>query len=128
MDSFKTHSTPRKNLIVVLLTGVIMCAAAFWGLTITVAAWLFFEGIVLVCTIFCLLITARTYLILEFNGSDLILTNNGTKQQYLFQDLTLADFKIKQSAAQKKQNACDLRIADTPFQINDLQNYDAFCA
>lgn len=128
MDQFKTHSTSRKNIITIVLTAVVMFAAAFWGLTITVAAWLFFEGIILVVTVFCLLLTAKTYWILEFNADTLTLTNNGNRQQYLFRDLTLTDFQIKQSAAQKKQNTCDLRIADAPFQISDLQNYDAFCA
>jgi hypothetical protein len=128
MDQFTTRSSGKRSMITVGLTGLVCCAAAFWGLTVTVAMWLFLEGMILLSIAFCLFLTARSYFILEFTNDRLILTNNGNRQQYLFQDLTLADFHIRQSEAQKKHNTCDLQIEDSIFRITDLENHNELLA
>ena len=126
MDTFQTHSTARKSVITILFTFFLMFVLAFLGLKVAVATWLFLEGILLVSSLFCLLLGAKTHWEIEFQGRNLTLTNTGNHQRYYFDALTLSDFQVTQSRRQAKRNSCDLKIKNTSFGISDVQKYDAF--
>ena len=101
MDSFKTRSTARKSVLTVIYTFIPLFALAFLGLKITVAAWLFFEIILLAVFGFCLLLTSKTHWEIQFEDGKVLIYNTGNRQSYIFEQLKQSDFHIKQSEKQK---------------------------
>ena len=71
-----------------------MFGLAFFGLTIALATWIFFEAILLVVFLIVLLLVKKTYWKMFFRGNVLLLVNNGNAQGYTFEDLKAEDFKI----------------------------------
>ena len=122
MDSFKTRSTARKSVLTVIYTFIPLFALAFLGLKITVAAWLFFEIILLAVFGFCLLLTSKTHREIQFENDKVLIYNTGNRQSYIFEQLKQSDFHIKQSEKQKSNNACDMRIEDSVFAFYDVQS------
>ena len=122
MEIFHTRSSARKNIITVIITFFFMFALAFLGLKIAVVTWLFFEGILLITFLVCLLLTGRTHWEIDFKENHLLLSNTGNGKQFHFENLTRADLIITQNAKQQTRNTCDLKICDTPFAIYDVQN------
>ncbi len=120
MNNFYTESSSKRSVITVVCTSAVMFALAFLGLAVTLAAWIFFEAIVLVVFVICLMLTKKTYWKIEFTGNTLTIFNNGNGQSYVFTDLNTEDFKITQSEAQKAKNTCDMRISDAPFAFYDV--------
>ena len=47
MHEFSTRSSPKKNVITIICVFALMFALAFFGLTIALATWIFFEAILL---------------------------------------------------------------------------------
>ena len=121
MNSFKTRSSARKNILTMIFTYVPMFALAFLGLKIAVVTWLFFEGILGLTFCLCLFLVARTHWEIEFKGSSILLYNTGNRQSYCLENLTQSDLILKQSNGQKRKNRCDLKIANTPFGIYDVE-------
>ena len=122
MNSFKTRSSARKSVLTIVYTFILLFLLAFLGLTITVAAWIFFEGILLFVFAFCLFLVARTHWEIEFQGNTLYLYNTGNRQQYRIESLTQSALLIKQTQKQKSNNTADLLIADTTLRLYDVQN------
>ena len=122
MDSFKTHSTATRNVKTVAITMLVMVAAAFAGLLVSTALWIFLEVVLLICGTMCMLLTARTYWQIELHGLDVILLNMGNHQSYCVDELSYDDFHIRQTPAQAAKDCCDLKIADYSFVMNDVQN------
>ena len=122
MDSFKTRSTARKSVLTVIYTFIPLFALAFLGLKITVAAWLFFEIIVLAVFGFCLLLTSKTHWEIQFENDKVLIYNTGNRQSYIFEQLKQSDFHIKQSEKQKSNNACDMKIENSIFAFYDVQS------
>jgi len=122
MDSFKTRSTARKSVLTVIYTFIPLFALAFLGLKITVAAWLFFEIILLAVFGFCLLLTSKTHWEIQFEDGKVLIYNTGNRQSYIFEQLKQSDFHIKQSEKQKSNNACDMKIEDSIFAFYDVQS------
>ena len=120
MNNFYTESSSKRSVITVVCTFAVMFALAFFGLAITLAAWIFFEAIVLVVFVICLMLTKKTYWKIEFTGNTLTIFNNGNGQSYVFTDLKADDFKITESSAQKEKNLCDMRISNAPFAFYDI--------
>ena len=112
MTSFKTQSSSRKTVQTILFTFIPMFALAFLGLRIAVVTWLFFEIILLLTFGFCMLVAARSYFEMAFQGDRIVMYNRGNRQSYEFTDLTQKDFL----------NTCDLQIKDCMFRFNDVQN------
>lgn len=126
MDTFKTRSTSRKLVLTVLFTFLVMFALAFLWLKISVAAWLFFEAMVLITMVFCLYITSKNHWEIEFHGTDLVLLNTGNRQGYLMEDLCLSDFVISQSKWQKEHGSFDLRFKNASARLYDVQKHKEF--
>lgn len=124
MNEFSTRSSSAKNVITIICVFAVMFALAFFGLTIALATWIFFEAILLVVFLIVLLLVKKMYWKIFFRGNVLLLVNNGNAQGYTFEDLKAEDFKITQSEAQKAKNACDMRISDAPFVMYDVANCD----
>ena len=124
MNSFRTRSTARKNILTVVFTCIAMMLLAFLGLKISPVTWLFFEGIVLLTMGFCLIITARTHWEIEFQENNILLLNTGNRQSFCLRNLRRSDLTIKQTRQQKARNSCDLKIADAPFGIYDVMQCD----
>lgn len=122
MAAFRTQSSSQKTVHTILLTFLPMFALAFLGLRVAVATWLFFEIILLVTFGFCMLMGARSYFEMVFQGNRIVVYNRGNRQSYEFEDLKQSDFLIKQSSKQKTLNTCDLQIKDCMFRFNDVQN------
>lgn len=122
MNTFQTHSTSQKLTLTALFTFLLLFALAFLGLKITVAAWLFFEIILLLTMVFCVILVKRNYWELEFADCVLFLYHHGNGQRFRFDDLLSRDFQITQTGKQKEKNTCDLRIQGTPFRMYDVQN------
>ena len=121
MNSFHTRSSARKSILTIICTFIPLFLLALLGLRIGLAAWLFFEGILLVTFVFCLFLVARTHWEIRFQGRDLSLYNTGNHQSYHIDSLTRSDLIIKQTEKQKQKDTCDLKIMDTHFGIYDVQ-------
>ncbi|MBQ7290134.1 MAG: hypothetical protein IJW76_00215 [Clostridia bacterium] len=124
MHEFSTRSSPKKNVITIICVFALMFALAFFGLTIALATWIFFEAILLAVFFIVLLLVKKTYWKIFFRGNVLFLVNNGNGQGYTFEALKAEDFKITQSEAQKAKNTCDMRVSDAPFAMYDIENCD----
>ena len=122
MNSFKTRSSARKSVLTIVYTFIPLFLLAFLGLTITVAAWIFFEVILLFAFAFCLFLVSKTHWEIEFQGNTVYLYNTGNRQQYCIENLTQSALLIKQTQKQKAHNTADLFIADTPLRMYDVQN------
>lgn len=120
MNEFSTVSSSKRSVITVACTFAVLFALAFLGLAVTLAAWIFFEAILLVVFLICFLLTKKTYWKIEFTGNTLTVFNNGNGQSYVFTDLKAEDFKITESNKQKEKNLCDMRISDVPFAFYDI--------
>jgi len=120
MNNFSTVSSSKRSVTTIVCTFAVLFALAFFGLALTLAAWIFFEAILLVVFLVCFLLTKKTYWKIEFTGNTLTVFNNGNGQSYVFTDLKADDFKIAQSEAQKSKNTCDMRISDAPFAFYDV--------
>lgn len=123
MHTFKTRSTSEKSVRTIIYTCIPMLALAFLGLKISIIAWLFFEGILLFTFAFCLLLSTTTHWEIEFRNNCVHLYNTGNRKSFVLDQLTQSDFIIKQNEKQKTKNTCDMRIADTPFVLSDVQSY-----
>ncbi|MBQ4141713.1 MAG: hypothetical protein IJD70_10280 [Clostridia bacterium] len=127
MNSFKTVTSPKNNIITFSVTCAIMFALAFLALSITVAFWLFLE--IVIAAIFTILFfrVKRAYWIIEFQDKLLILNDNGNGKTYQVDQLTVADFEFKQTEKQKALNSGDVRMVNYPlFMMYDVQNYSEF--
>ena len=124
MNSFKTQSTARKSILAIICTFIPMFLLAFGGLKIAVITWLYFESVLLLVFLFCLFLVSKTHWEMEFQGNSVSLVNTGNHQSYYIQDLTQSDLIIKQTKKQKRNNCCDLKIANTPFGIYDVKRHD----
>ena len=127
MNSFKTVTSPKNNIITFSVTCAIMFALAFLALSITVAFWLFLE--IVIAAIFTILFfrVKRAYWIIEFQDKLLILNDNGNGKTYQVDQLTVADFEFKQTEKQKALNSGDVRMVNYPlFMMYDVQNYREF--
>ena len=122
MNSFKTRSSARKSVLTIVYTFIPLFLLAFLGLTITVAAWIFFEVILLFAFAFCLFLVSKTHWEIEFQGNTVYLYNTGNRQQYCIENLTQSALLIKQTQKQKSNNAADLLIGDTTLRMYDVQN------
>lgn len=122
MNSFKTRSSARKSVLTIVYTFIPLFLLAFLGLTITVAAWIFFEVILLFAFAFCLFLVSKTHWEIEFQGNTVYLYNTGNRQQYCIENLTQSALLIKQTQKQKSNNAADLLIGDTTLRLYDVQN------
>jgi hypothetical protein len=122
MQTFQTRSTAAKSLRAMIFTFIPMFALAFLGLKVAVATWLFLEGVLLLCFLFCLAISAKTYWLIRFEDNKVLVYNNGNKQSYVFENLKQSDFHIQQSEKQKAKNACDMRLEDAVFRFYDVQS------
>lgn len=122
MNSFKTRSSARKSVLTIVYTFIPLFLLAFLGLTITVAAWIFFEVILLFAFAFCLFWVSKTHWEIEFQGNTVYLYNTGNRQQYCIENLTQSSLLIKQTQKQKSNNAADLLIGDTTLRLYDVQN------
>lgn len=123
MNTFKTRSSARKNVMTVIITFLCLFALAFLGLKIAVVTWLFFETVLLLTFAFCMFLVARSHWEMEFRGCDLMLYSTGNRQSYYVEDLTRADLMIKQTEKQKAKNTCDLQIRNAPFVICDVKDH-----
>ena len=122
MQTFQTRSTAAKSVRTMIFTFLPMFALAFLGLKVAVATWLFLEIVLLVCFLFCLMLSAKTYWKIRFEDDKVLVYNNGNKQSYVFQDLKQADFHIRQTEKQKAKNTCDMQLEDAPFRFYDVQS------
>ncbi len=122
MNTFTTRSSVRKSVLTTVYTFILLFLLAFLGLTITVAAWIFFEGILLFVFAFCLFLVSRTHWEIEFRGNTVYLYNTGNRQQYRIENLTQSALLIKQTPKQTANNTADLFITDTPLRMYDVQN------
>ena len=104
MNSFKTRSSARKSVLTIVYTFIPLFLLAFLGLTITVAAWIFFEVILLFAFAFCLFLVSKTHWEIEFQGNTVYLYNTGNRQQYCIENLTQSALLIKQTQKQKAHN------------------------
>ena len=121
MHTFQTRSTAAKSVRTMIYTFIPMFALAFLGLKVAVATWLFLEGMLLLCFLFCLAFSAKTHLEIRFEDDKVLVYNTGNKQSYVFEDLKQSDFHIQQSEKQKAKNACDMRLEDSVFRFYDVQ-------
>ena len=124
MNSFKTQSTARKSVLAVIYTFIPMFLLAFWGLKIGTITWLYFESVFLLVFLFCLFLVSKTHWKIEFKDNHVSLVNTGNHQSYYIENLTQSDLIIKQTQKQKKKKRCDLKIANTPFGIYDVKQYN----
>lgn len=124
MNSFKTRSSAKKNILTTIITFIPMFALAFLGLKIAVITWLFFEGILLLTFCFLLLLVSKTHWEIEFKGDRILLYNTGNRQSYIFEQLQQSDFHIRQSKKQKIKNTCDMKLSDAPFVFSDVEAYE----
>lgn len=120
MNSFKTRSRAKRNVLTVIFTFIPLFALAFLGLKVAVVTWLFFEGVLALVFCICLLLVAKTHWEIEFRDAHILLYNTGNHQSYSLDDLTRSDLIIKQSDAQKQKNTCDLTFKDMPFRLYDV--------
>ena len=123
MNSFKTVSSPKKNLTVMAITFAVMAVAALFGFTVTAGLVVFLEAILLICFAAGFFITKRTYWIVEFRGEILIMYNNGNKQAYQIDELTRSDFILKQTEKQKAKNVGDVKFKNYPFLMYDVESF-----
>ncbi len=122
--SFHTESSARKSQLVVLYVFFVLALLSLLGLKIALITCLYFEGMTLFCFIICFVLVSRTRWLLDFEDNVLILTFTANHNQYQLDDLTVSDFHFKQTAAQKKTNRCDLKLARFPFKLNGVNNYE----
>ena len=122
MHTFETRSTSAKSVRTMIFTFIPMFALAFLGLKVAVATWLFLEGVLLLTFLLCLAVSARTYWLIRFEDSKVLVYNNGNKQSYVFEELKQSDFHITQTEKQKVKNACDMRLEDAVFRFYDVQS------
>jgi len=120
MNSFKTRSSARKAVLIVICAYIPMFLLAFLGLKVTVVTWLYLECMLLLAFAFCLYIVSKTHWEIELQGSDINLVNTGNRQSYRFENLSQSDLILKQSEAQKRNNRCDLAIQNAPFRMYDV--------
>ena len=121
MHTFETRSTSAKSVRTMIFTFIPMFALAFLGLKVAVATWLFLEGVLLLCFLFCLVLTSRNHWEIRFEDDKVLVYHHGSKQSYIFEDLKQADFHIIQTEKQKVKNACDMRLEDAVFRFYDVQ-------
>lgn len=126
MKEFITVSLPKKNLITIAITFAIMAALAFFGLTVTLAFWIFLEVLIIVSFIFVFLLVKKTFWVIELHDKTLFLYNNGNGQKYRLDELTYSSFILKQTEAQKTNNCGDVKFRDYPFLMYDVQNFKEF--
>lgn len=122
--SFHTESSARKNQLVILCVFIILALLSLFGLKIALITCLYFEGMTLLCFIICFVLVSKTRWLLDFQDNVLILTNTANHNQYRLDDLTVSDFHLKQTAVQMKANRCDLTLANLPFRLYDVKNYE----
>ena len=124
MDSFKTRSTARKSVLAIIYAYIPMFLLAFLGLKVAMITWLYLEGMLLLTSAFCLLLVSKTHWEIELQGNNISLVNTGNRQSYYLENLTQADFIIKQTQKQKNNNSCDLQIGNTPIRMYDVKHCD----
>jgi hypothetical protein len=126
MNNFKTVSSPKKNLETIAMTFAVAVVLAAYGLTVTVAFWIFLE--VLLLTVFAIMffMVKKTYWVIEFHGTALVLHNNGNGQTYRIDELERSSFILKQTETQKKNNVGDVKFRDYPFLLNGVQDFKEF--
>ena len=124
MNSFKTRSSARKAVLIVICAYIPVFLLAFLGLKVTVVTWLYLECMLLLAFAFCLYIVSKTHWEIELQGSDINLVNTGNRQSYHLENFRQGDFIITQTRAQKRRNCCDLQIADTLFRMYDVKHCD----
>ena len=122
MNSFKTRSTARKSVLMIIYTFIPMFALAFLGLKVAVATWLFIEIILLLTFGFALFLTAKTHWEIQFKDDKVLVYNTGNRQSYVFEQIKQSDFHIKQSQKQKKNDTCDMKLEDSIFVFSDVQS------
>ena len=122
MQTFQTRSTAAKIVRTTVFTFLLMFALAFLGLRVAVATWLFLEGVLLLCFLFCLVLTSRNHWEIRFEDDKVLVYHHGNKQSYVFQDLKQSDFHIRQTEKQKAKNTCDMQLEDAPFRFYDVQS------
>ena len=123
MNSFKTVSSSKKNVITIAITFGVMAVLALLGLTVTVGLFIYLEAILAICFLVAFIITKRTYWDVEFDGEILFMHNNGNKQTYRIDELTRADFILKQTEAQKAKNVGDVKFKNYSFLMYDVENF-----
>ena len=122
--SFHTESSARKNQLVVLSVFIALALLSLFGLRIALITCLYFEGMTLICCIFCFVLVSKARWLLDFQDNVLILTNTANHKQYRLDDLTVSDFHFNQNAIQKKANRCNLKLANLPFALYSVKNYE----
>lgn len=127
MTSFKTVSSPHKNIKTIVITFTVMFALAFLAILVTVAFWIYLEIMFAISFLICFFAVKRTYWIIEFKDQLLIMHNHGNGQTYQVDQLTVADFEFKQTEKQKASNTGNVRMVNYPlFMMYDVQNYSEF--
>ena len=122
MNSFKTRSSARKNVMVIVYTFASMFFLAFFALKISVTSWLYIEGLLLIACIFCIALVAKTHWEIEFKENSISLYNTGNYQSFFLENLKRSQITVKQTEKQKRKNRGDLRVADTPFRMYDVEH------
>ena len=122
--SFHTESSARKSQLVIFYVYIVFALLSLFGLKIALITCLFFEGLTLLCFILCFVFVSKTHWLLDFQDNVLILTNTANHNQYRLDDLTISDFHFKQTSVQMKANRCDLKLANLPFGLYDIYNYE----
>ena len=103
MHFFKTHSSPRKSVLIVICTFIPLFLLAFWGLKIAVITWLYFEAVLLLTFVFCLFLVSRTHWEIEFQDNNINLVNTGNHHSYRIEALSQSDLIIRQTEKQKRK-------------------------
>ena len=122
--SFHTESSARKSQLIILSVFIVLALLSLFGLKIALITCLYFEGMTQICFILCFVLVSKTRWLLDFQDNVLILTNTANHNQYRLDDLTGSDFHFKQTAVQMKANRCDLKLANLPFGLYDVNNYE----
>ena len=122
--SFHTESSARKSQLIILSVFIVLALLSLFGLKIALITCLYFEGMTLICFILCFVLVSKTRWLLDFQDNVLILTNTANHNQYRLDDLTGSDFHFKQTAVQMKANRCDLKLANLPFGLYDVNKYE----
>ena len=122
MNSFHTESSPRKGQITIFCTYLGMALLSLLGLKVSPVTCLYFEVLVLATMLPCFYFVSKTRWILDFHGCSLLLTITGNHQRYRLDKLSAADFQFRHSAAQRRRDCCDLKLANLLIGIYDVKD------
>ncbi len=121
-NSFKTFSSSKKNISVMLIVWLALSVAAGFGLAVSVAVFIYLETLLAFCFLFMILLVSKTKWMLVFENDILVIVNMANSKQYLLDGLVRESFVFSQSKHQKSKNCGDLKIVGCPAVFNDVKN------